>query len=409
MRNHKLFLYTKALSDFGSFMDLIVLNVVVYAATGSPVWLAATMIARTVGGVLASLVSGVAADKWNRKSIMLVTDIARAGLILLLIPFPDPVVIIAVSCLIGFINSFFMVSFSAEIPQIFGQDKIIETNSLIARLTSVSLVTGFIGAGVITEMLGYKYTLLIDATTYLLSALVLWRLKWNMALPETREAVRGFKQNIYSIGKDISEVLGYLKKAPMLLKINVVFLVGAFAGSSHNLGIPLLAEDINPERQSFYYGLIWGVWGIGSVLATYTIPRLSIIRSEKIYMVFFVCAMFMSLGFISFLSGTVVPFVLAFAFLTGIFDAGFTTLHASLLQKADNNIRGRVFAVGMLLKSLGFALGFFAATILISNMSMPHMVWILHGTLITTCLVVIGTSLFHALKKKQVQVARESS
>lgn len=389
-------------------MDLIVLNVVVYAATGSPVWLAATMIARTVGGVLASLVSGVAADKWNRKSIMLVTDIARAGLILLLIPFPDPVVIIAVSCLIGFINSFFMVSFSAEIPQIFGQDKIIETNSLIARLTSVSLVTGFIGAGVITEVLGYKYTLMIDAATYLLSALVLWRLKWNMALPETREAVRGFKQNIHSIGKDISEVLGYLKRAPMLLKINVVFLVGAFAGSSHNLGIPLLAEDINPLRQSFYYGLIWGVWGIGSVLATYTIPRLSIIRSEKIYMVFFVCAMFMSIGFISFLSSTVVPVVLGFAFLTGIFDAGFTTLHASLLQKADNYIRGRVFAVGMLLKSLGFALGFFAATMLISNMSMPHMVWILHGTLITTCLIAIGTSLFHSAKKKQVQVAGES-
>ncbi|MBM7621339.1 MFS family permease [Bacillus tianshenii] len=388
-------------------MDLIVLNVVVYAATGSPVWLAATMIARTVGGVLASLVSGVAADKWNRKSIMLFTDFARAGLILLLIPFPDPIMIIVVSGLIGFINSFFMVSFSAEIPQIFGQDKIIETNSLIARLTSVSLVTGFIGAGVITEMLGYKYTLLIDAGTYILSAIVLWRLKWNMAVPETK-AIKGVRQNIISIGKDISEVLQYLKRAPMLLKINVVFLIGAFAGSSHNLGIPLLAEDISPERQSFYYGLIWGVWGIGSVLATYTIPRLSIIRSEKIYMVFFVCAMFMSLGFISFLSSTVVPVVLAFAFLTGIFDAGFTTLHASLLQKADNYIRGRVFAVGMLLKSLGFAIGFFAATMLLSNMSMPHMVWILHGTLITTCLIAIGTSLFQSAKKKHVSVAGES-
>jgi MFS family permease len=258
-------------------------------------------------------------------------------------------------------------------------------------------------------MLGYKYTLMIDAATYLLSALVLWRLKWSMALPETRKAVKGFKQNIHSIWKDVSEVLGYLKKSPMLLKINVVFLVGAFAGSSHNLGIPLLAEDINPERQSFYYGLIWGVWGIGSVLATYTIPRLRIIRSEKIYMVFFVCAMFMSLGFISFLSSMVVPVVLAFAFLTGIFDAGFTTLHASLLQKADNYIRGRVFAVGMLLKSLGFALGFFAATMLISKMSMPHMVWVLHGTLITTCLIAIGTSLFHGSKKRQVQVAREGS
>ncbi|WP_404347253.1 MFS transporter [Sutcliffiella horikoshii] len=337
MGKHKLFLYTKALSDFGSFMDLIVLNVVVYAATGSPVWLAATMAARTVGGVLASLVSGVAADKWNRKTIMLVTDILRAGLILLLIPFPDPMMILVVSALIGFINSFFMVSFSAEVPQIFGQDKIIETNSLIARLTSISLVTGFIGAGVITEVLGYKYTLMIDAGTYLLSGFVLWRMKWDATTAKkNKELVSGFRNNILSVFTDTREVYRYLKLAPMLLMINVVFLVGSFAGSSHNLGIPLLAEQIDGERQSFYYGMIWGVWGIGSVLATYTIPKLKIIRSEKIYSVFFVSAMFMSLGFIIFLSNTFVSIVLFFAFLTGIFDACFTTLHASILQKSDN-------------------------------------------------------------------------
>jgi len=404
MGKHKLFLYTKALSDFGSFMDLIVLNVVVYAATGSPVWLAATMAARTIGGVLASLVSGVAADKWNRKTIMLVTDILRAGLILLLIPFPDPMMILVVSALIGFINSFFMVSFSAEVPQIFGQDKIIETNSLIARLTSISLVTGFIGAGVITEVLGYKYTLMIDAGTYLLSGFVLWRMKWDATTAKkNKELVSGFRNNILSVFTDTREVYRYLKLAPMLLMINVVFLVGSFAGSSHNLGIPLLAEQIDGERQSFYYGMIWGVWGIGSVLATYTIPKLKIIRSEKIYSVFFVSAMFMSLGFIIFLSNTFVSIVLFFAFLTGIFDACFTTLHASILQKSDNYIRGRVFAVGMLLKSLGFALGFIIAPILLKALTMPQMVWILHGTLITTSLAVLIAATIWSSKKKQAE------
>lgn len=404
MGKHKLFLYTKALSDFGSFMDLIVLNVVVYAATGSPVWLAATMAARTIGGVLASLVSGVAADKWNRKTIMLVTDILRAALIILLIPFPEPIMILVVSGLIGFINSFFMVSFSAEVPQIFGQDKIIETNSLIARLTSISLVTGFIGAGVITEILGYKYTLMIDAGTYLLSGLVLWRMKWDAtAAKKNRELVSGFRNNILSVFTDTKEVYNYLKLAPMLLMINVVFLVGSFAGSSHNLGIPLLAEQIDGDRQSFYYGMIWGVWGIGSVLATYTIPKLKIIRSEKIYSVFFLSAMFMSLGFIIFLSNTFVSIVLFFAFLTGIFDACFTTLHASILQKSDNYIRGRVFAVGMLLKSLGFALGFIVAPILLEALTLPQMVWILHGTLITTSIAVLIVASIWSSKKKQAE------
>ena len=163
--NRKIILYTKAFSDLGTFMDLIVLNVVMYAATGSTLWLAATMAVRTLGGVLSSLFSGVFADRYDRRKIMIYTDIFRAIIILLLIPFPNPTMILLVAFFIGLSSTFFMVSFNSEIPQIFGQDKALETNALISRLTSIALVAGFIGAGVITDFLGYKITLYIDAAT----------------------------------------------------------------------------------------------------------------------------------------------------------------------------------------------------------------------------------------------------
>ncbi|WP_234410413.1 MFS transporter [Caldalkalibacillus mannanilyticus] len=241
----KLFLYVKALSDFGTFMDLIVLNVVVYAATGSAAWLAATMAARTLGGVLSSLFSGVVADRFNRRKIMIASDIIRVVIILLLIPFPSPMMIIVGSFLIGACNSFFMVSFSAEIPQIFGQNKILEVNSLIARLTSISLVAGFIAAGILTDWIGYELTLLIDAGTYLLSTYVLLKLKWETTPARVLPITDGMKQKITAIGSDLKEVVKYLVNVPLLLLLNIVFLVGAFAGSSHNLGIPLLAEIIS--------------------------------------------------------------------------------------------------------------------------------------------------------------------
>ena len=387
--NKKVFLYTKALSDFGSFMDLLVLNVLMLVATGSPVWLAATMAARTIGGVLGSLMSGIVADRYNRRKVMIITDFLRAGIILLLIPFHDPIMILIASFSIGLINSFFMVSFSSEIPQIFGQDKIIETNSLISRLTSISLVLGFIGAGVISELLGFKLTLAIDAATYVISGVVLMIMKWDTKpITSTINASKGVWKKVRSILDDTIEVYKYLKVAPLLFMVNIVFLIGAFAGSSHNLGIPLLAESLNDERQTFYYGMIWGVWGIGSVLATYTLPKLSIIRDDRIFFVCFISAILMSVGFISFLSTTIIAIVFIFAFLTGVFDASFTTLHTSILQKADNHIRGRVFAVGMLLKSLGFAVGFIFAPILLKELTMPQMVWVFHGTLITVTLII---------------------
>ncbi|WP_079509062.1 MFS transporter [Mesobacillus jeotgali] len=401
--NRKVFLYVKAFSDLGTFMDLIAINVLMYIATGSPAWLAATMAFRTLGGVLSSLFSGVLADRLNRRKIMIWTDVFRAIIILSLIPFPNPVMILIVCFLIGLTSSFFAVSYSAEIPQIFGQEKILETNALISRLTSISLVFGFIGAGVITDFLGYQATLVIDASTYLISAAVLIKIKWQTTAPVAGEQLKtGVRQKVSQIGKDLKEVYSFILSVPMLLYINIIFLVGSFAGASHNLGIPLLAESINSEKQSLIYGLIWGVWGIGSVLATLLLPRANFIKGKLLYRTYFLSAILMSAGFITFLSNMNIWIVLLFALFTGIFDACFTTLHATILQQIENHIRGRIFGVGMLLKSLGFALGFVAAPILLEALSLSKMVWILHGILVTASILVLLYSNASIEKYKEV-------
>jgi MFS family permease len=401
-----LFLYIKALSDFGTFMDMIVLNVVIYTATGSATWLAATLAARTLGGVLASLFSGVVADRLDRRKVMIWADIIRGLIILSLIPFPTPIVIIIGSFLIGFISSFFHVSFSAEIPQMFGENKVLETNARISRLTSISLVLGFLGAGLITDILGYKTTLAIDAATYIISAIVLMKIKWNSVVKTTEVVASGLKQKFRSIVVDIKEVYVYLQRLPVLLMFNCVFLVGAFAGSSHNLGIPLLAEEINPLRQSFYYGIIWGVWGIGSVLATYTLPRLKWLKEDRLYTFAYFSALLMSAGFIVFLSSEVVLIILTVAFLTGIFDASYTTLYSTILQKTENHIRGRIFGVGMLLKSLGFALGFIVAPLLMDAFAMKNMVWMLHGTFMTATLTALVVSVVWKTKQRTIPIVK---
>ncbi|MCM3121633.1 MFS transporter [Mesobacillus sp. AQ2] len=402
--NRKVFLYVKAFSDLGTFMDLIAINVLMYIATGSPAWLAATMAFRTLGGVLSSLFSGVLADRFDRRKIMIWTDIFRAVIILSLIPFPNPVMILIVCFLIGLTSSFFAVSYSAEIPQIFGQDKVLETNALISRLTSISLVLGFIGAGMITDFLGYQITLIIDAATYLLSAGVLIKMKWQTTASVGTDLIAsGVKEKVSQIGKDLKEVYSFILSVPMLLYINIIFLVGSFAGASHNLGIPLLADAIVTSKQSLIYGLIWGVWGIGSVLASMLLPRMNFIKGNRLYRTYFVSAILMSAGFITFLSNINIWVVLMFAFFTGIFDACFTTLHATILQQTDNYIRGRIFGVGMLLKSLGFALGFLVAPILLEALSLAKMVWIFHGTLIISSILVILISNAGPRKYKEVK------
>ncbi|OLO39092.1 MFS transporter [Alkalihalophilus pseudofirmus] len=407
--NRKMILYTKALSDFGMFMDLIVLNVIIYAATGSTAWLAGTMAARTIGGVLSSLFSGILADRFNRRKIMIISNFLRAGIILALIPFPDPTMIIIASFLIGFVNSSYMVSFSAEIPQIFGEKNTLPTNALVARLTSFALVAGFLAAALITDFLGYKLTLFIDATLYLIAGLVLLRIKWESPMTRTLEVASGVKEKLKSVWIDLKEVYSYLLVAPMLMFVNIVFLVSAFAGSSHNMGIPLLAETLDPLRQSFYYGMIWAVWGVGSILATFTLPKLLWLKDQKVYFTCFISAILMSTGFIIFLSGLNLWVIMIFAFFTGIFDAAFNTLHATILQRVENHIRGRIFGVGMLLKSLGFAGGFLIAPFFLSQMTMPQMVWLMHGALITVTLIIMAFAISFVMREKKVLEPKKAS
>jgi MFS family permease len=128
---------------------------------------------------------------------------------------------------------------------------------------------------------------------------------------------------------------------------------------------------------------------------------------KRMFTVAYLSSLFMSLGFITFLSSSLTVYILAVAFLTGTFDATYTTLYSTVLQKTENHIRGRIFGVGMLLKSIGFALGFVVAPLIMNALDMNQMVWILHGTFILATVTALILSTVFKTKHREIRVARE--
>lgn len=396
--NKKLFLYVKAFSELGTMMDMIVMNALILAMTHSPAWLSANLAIRVIGGVLSSMFSGVLADRYDRKKIMIWSDIVRALAIILLILFPNPFMFLTVSFVLGIFASSFQICFSAEIPQIFGENKVLEVNALISRLTSISIVIGFFTAGFFSDFLGYNTVLAIDSFSYMVSALVLYKMNWKTAVRAVAIKVSPLK----SLLGDAREVKKYLALHPLLWILFLTWLVQTFGASSHNVGIPLLASQLNEEKAALYQGLIWGVWGMGAVLITALLPRLSWVK-ERYILSYFVCLIGMSLCFITFLSQEQLLFILPVAFLTGIFDSAASTLFSTVLQGTENSIRGRIFGVSQMANRLGFSMGFLIVPLLLKQMSMPHMVWILHGTSILCASGAILAILFSSNLKKHLQ------
>jgi hypothetical protein len=110
-------------------------------------------------------------------------------------------------------------------------------NSLIARLSAVGMMLGFVGAGIISDTLGFKVVIAIDAFSYVLSAFVLYQLKWKNADETVKLA-----KNIIT---ETKEVHHYLASRPLFVLVILVSLISTFAASSHNVGIPLLAQQLN--------------------------------------------------------------------------------------------------------------------------------------------------------------------
>ncbi|CAM2843409.1 MFS transporter [Paenibacillus sediminis] len=387
--NNKIYLYVKALSDLGSRMDMIVLGALIYSATQSVAWLSASLAIGVLGGMLSSLISGVVADRFDRKKIMIVSDILRCGLILVLIFFPQPEMILMVRFLMGFFGSFFEVSYSAEIPLIYGERNLLAINSLISRIGAVCMVFGFLGGGLIQDSLGYEAVLALDSFSFLVSAYVLMKMKWTSSKPSG--SVQAEAQGLSSQNHfrkqldDLKEVKAYLWAQPALLIVFMVYLLDTFGSGSHNLGIPLLAENINPDRQALFYGLIWSVWGAGNVLSTYAMPKIAWFR-KNLYNVYLYATPFMSLGFMAIFMTDQLLWVLPAAFITGIFDACSVTTATTIFQQSDNRIRGRVFGVSTFLNRLGFGVGFIVAPLVYKHLSLFQMVASLHTVVILAAL-----------------------
>src|SRR6266446_2756186 len=76
------FLWTgQSISDFGDSLTNLALLIIINQLTGSTAALATMLIVLTIPQVTFGLISGVYVDRWDRKRIMIVSDLVRGILV----------------------------------------------------------------------------------------------------------------------------------------------------------------------------------------------------------------------------------------------------------------------------------------------------------------------------------------
>lgn len=181
-------------SAIGDWLYLVALLVVVYQRESSPALLGVIGAARVLPYIVLSVPAGIVADRYDRKTVLLVTDIAR-GVAMLLLAWlvateASLVAIVAVTILATSFATFFGPTIGAYLPSLTrDESELGPANSAWASLDNFAFVIGPAIAGVLIAVGGLTLAFLLNALTFGVIALVLWRLPSSRpaAVPTTTD------------------------------------------------------------------------------------------------------------------------------------------------------------------------------------------------------------------------------
>jgi len=177
------------ISSIGDWLYLVALLVVVYQESADPVLLGVVGAARVLPYVLLSIPAGIVADRFDRRMILLVTDVAR-GLIMLalagLVAFHGPLwAIVGLAVLATCFSCFFGPTIGSYLPSLVRDERELgPANSAWSTLDNLAFVIGPAVGGLLIGFSGLAWAFLLNAISFSFVAIVLWRLPTPPTAPE---------------------------------------------------------------------------------------------------------------------------------------------------------------------------------------------------------------------------------
>jgi MFS family permease len=169
----------QAISAIGSRITRTALPVIAVTALAASASEAAFLGALTYGpGALVGLLAGGWVDRRSKRKLLVLADLIRAALVVS-VPIAywlDALTLAHVGVVaagVGAASALFMITDNTYVPELVGGDDLVAANSTIEATESVAEITGPAAAGVLIRMVGAPIAVLLDAASYLWSALFL--------------------------------------------------------------------------------------------------------------------------------------------------------------------------------------------------------------------------------------------
>ncbi|MFM2106305.1 MAG: hypothetical protein RL338_1337 [Chloroflexota bacterium] len=178
------------ISGIGDWLYIVAIFVVIYEQSGDPILVGAFGAVRLLPYALLSIPAGIVADRFDRRLVLLATDLIRGGLMLVLavlsILEAPALAIAAVAVLAACGSTFFYPAISAYLPSLVEDERQLgPANSLNSNLGEISYIVGPALGGLLLVVGSVTLAFVANALTFVIIAAILWRLPPSYARPRT--------------------------------------------------------------------------------------------------------------------------------------------------------------------------------------------------------------------------------
>ena len=347
----------QVVSQLGDWFDTIAVMTLVLNLTGSGRDVGLIMVARFLPSVVAGPLSGVVADRFNRRTIMIVSDVLRAVVVLgfLFVRRPDQIwLVYALTVLQLTFSTFFEPAKSAAIPSIVAEHELVSANAIASVTWSAMLTLGAVAGGLVTGWFGTDAAFVVDSATYLVSAALIWGVRLPRRPPRAKSRLTFAK----ALGiTDTLEGIRYVSTRPRVLALLAVKPAWGLGGGILAL-LAVFGEKIFPVGRDAATGIgvLYAARGIGTAIGPVFARRLageSRTRMQTIIGLSFLVGGVFYAAFGGATNYAVALVMLAVAHMGGSILWVFSTV--LLQQGVEDNFRGRVFAAELALLTLTMA------------------------------------------------------
>ncbi|MFB6290513.1 MAG: MFS transporter [Candidatus Bipolaricaulia bacterium] len=339
-------------SRLGDGIHEIALAWLVLELTGSALSMGAILAVSVTPNILFGLPAGVFVDRFNRKKVMVYSDLART-LFVLVIPAAYVLgnlqvwMIFAVAFLTSTAEAFYGPAQQSSIPNLVKEQNLDPANSLVQITRAVSTLFGLSLGGAVVAMVGAANAFYLDSLSFFLSMVSISLISYGTV---NREGIEGLWSDL---AEKIKGGLNYAMNDPFIKRLIILAAGINFVFAPINVIIPFFAKEVMGLGATIY-GIMLSCFSVGMFVGSLIIGNVTVHRGKSLgsgilgsggFLVLFSGLYLVSQGF---LLPTVILIGLLSLCLAGV---GISTTFANvpintLLQRStEDSKRGRVMSI----------------------------------------------------------------